>query len=109
MFRKRTKCKLFFDHKKLKLDVKGLTATIESNHLSNFNLQLGELKITPTATEISDELMRLDLLQCTLCQSIDKLSDSSKKDELLEKIVTVKIEMLQKALDFKKKRIKKVK
>jgi len=93
--RRRTKARRFFIYSTRKLDVKGLSATIGRAKLPDIKIELGSVQIEPERQDLTDELMRLDLLQWSLTKDVEALSNKNIRDQKLQEIMDVKIQMLK--------------
>ena len=98
--RRRTKARRFFIYSTRKLDVKGLSATLGRVKLPNVKIELGSVQIEPERQNLTNELMRLDLLQWSLTKDVEALSGKNIRDQKLQEIMDVKIQMLKLIEDY---------
>ncbi|NDV95453.1 hypothetical protein D0T84_11080 [Dysgonomonas sp. 521] len=95
-FFRKNPCKKFFTYSTRTLDIKGLSANMSSETLSEFNLGIGQISIKPEYIEATNKLQELDLLQYTICNNIHQLDDKDpEKATLLKKLIETQIEMLK--------------
>ncbi len=95
LFKKRITCKKFYTYKTNTIDISGLSTGLSSEQTAGFNFKVGEFKINPEFVKASNKLQELDLMQYSICQSIKNISSNSKRDELLVRLVDIKIQMLK--------------
>ncbi len=95
LFRKKIICKKFYTYRTNTIDISGLTTGLSTEQAAGFDLKVGQFKLSPEFTKASNKLQELDLMQYSICQSIKNISDNSKRDELLIKLVDIKMQMLK--------------
>jgi hypothetical protein len=97
IFSKKTKCSKFFTYEAKTLDITGLSAGIGADQLSKFNFNIGQFKLSPEYVKVSEELMKMDIQQFSICQDIGNISEEKTKDELFKKVVEIKLKMMEMA------------
>jgi len=98
----KNKCQKFFKYSSKKVNIKGLSSALEKSG-SKIDLSLGEIAINPEYSEVSNTLMKLDILQYSICQNINKLdSKSREKEKLISEHVQICQEMMLIALNQEK-------
>lgn len=109
MFGKKTECKKFFTYKSNTIDISGLASSLGSDKINNFDLKVGQFKISPEFVKVSEKLMELDMQQYDLCNTIKNISDRKKRDEMFIKLSEIKMQMFKiyKNLDEEKQNDKK--
>jgi len=90
-FDKKIKCKHFYNVRSRTVDLTGLQADVPQK----FNFGFGSFKIETKYYDISERLQALDVLQYSLSNDINGISDQNQKDSMLKKIIETKIQMLQ--------------
>lgn len=93
---KKNKCQRFFTYEKKNLNISGLSASIPKNTFVT-SVSLGQLSIKPEFEKVSERLQNLDLMQFSLCQEVANLDDGEKKQEIIAKIIDIKLEMMKMA------------
>ncbi len=95
LFKKKITCKKFYTYKTNTIDISGLSAGLSSEQTADFDFKVGQFKLNPEFVKASNKLQELDLMQYSICQSIKNISNNSKRDELLVKLVDIKMQMLK--------------
>ena len=96
LFRKKVKCKRFYETQSRTIDITGLKTGVPQK----FDFGLGSFKLDTKYQEASEQLKTLDLLQYGLCSDINAVSDPTQKDKLLQKIIETKTRMLEIVLEL---------
>ena len=97
LFNRKPVCRKFFTYETKTLDISGLSAGLTKTELAQFNLSLGQFKLSPEFVKVSDMLMLKDLQQYDLCQTISNISDRAERDKLFVELVKIKMEMMRMA------------
>ena len=97
LFHRKPVCRKFFTYETKTLDISGLSAGLTKTELAQFNLSLGQFKLSPEFVKVSDMLMLKDLQQYDLCQTISNISDRAERDKLFVELVKIKMEMMRMA------------
>lgn len=90
-FKKKTKCQRFFTYESRELNVSGLSATLPKETGS---FSIGQISIKPQYETVNEKIQNLDLLQFSLCQEVANLDSGPKKQQVIEKIIDLKLEMM---------------
>ena len=90
-FKKKPKCQRFFTYDSRELNVSGISATLPKDAGS---VKVGHIHIKPEYVTVSEKIQNLDLLQFTLCQEVSNLDDGPKKQQVVEKVIDLKLEMM---------------
>lgn len=96
---RKIKCEKFFTYKTNTIDISGLSAGLTSEQIAGFDLKVGQFKLEPKFVKATELLQKLDMLQYSTCQTISGISSKEKRDELLEKLAGIKMNMLLIAQD----------
>ena len=91
LFNKKMKCKRFYNVQNRIIDLKGLQADMPQK----FNIGLGSFTIDTKYYETSEKLQMLDLLQYSLSNDINGISNQNQRDTMLKKIIETKTQMLE--------------
>ena len=97
LFSPKPTCRKFFTHATKTLDFNGLSAGPSSSELADFDVKLGQFRLSPEFVKVSDKLMLLDLQQYDLCQTIANTRDKSERDRMFSKLAEIKMEMMRMA------------
>jgi hypothetical protein len=96
-FSSRPTCRKFFTYETRTLDIKGLSAGISPSELGGIDFTLGQFRLSPEFVKVSEMLMRMDLQQYDLCQTISNISDRNERDRMFIQLAGIKMEMLRMA------------
>ncbi len=97
IFSQKPACRKFFTYATKTLDFSGLSAGLSSSELADFDVKLGQFKLSPEFVKVSEKLMLLDLQQYDLCQTIANISDRSERDRMFSQLAAIKMEMMRMA------------
>ncbi len=90
-------CRKFFTYATKTLDFSGLSVGLSSSELADFDLKLGQFKLSPEFVKVSEKLMVMDLQQYDLCQTIANIRDKSERDRMFTQLAEIKMEMMRMA------------
>jgi len=96
-FPSKPRCRKFFTYETRTLDISGLSAGISPPEMGNFNFRLGQFRLSPEFVKVSQMLMRMDLQQYDLCQTIANISDKKERDRMFTQLAEIKMEMMRMA------------
>ena len=96
-FSSKPACRKFFTYETKTLDFSGLSAGLSSAELADFDLKLGQFKLSPEFVKVSEKLMLMDLQQYDLCQTIANIRDKSERDRMFTQLAEIKMEMMRMA------------
>ena len=97
LFSQKPPCRQFFTYATKTLDFSGLSAGLSSSELADFDLKLGQFKLSPEFVKVSEQLMLMDLQQYDLCQTIANIRDKSERDRMFRQLAEIKMEMMRMA------------
>ena len=97
IFSQKPACRKFFTYATKTLDFSGLSAGLSSSELADFDVKLGQFKLSPEFVKVSEKLMLLDLQQYDLCQTIANITDRSERDRMFSQLAEIKMEMMRMA------------
>ncbi len=97
IFSQKPACRKFFTYATKTLDFSGLSAGLSSSELADFDVKLGQFKLSPEFVKVSEKLMLLDLQQYDLCQTIANITDRSERDRMFCQLAAIKMEMMRMA------------
>ena len=98
LFSKKIKSKKFYNVQNRTIDLKGLQAGVPQK----FNIGLGSFKLDTKYNDVNEKLQMLDLLQCSLSNDINGVSDQEQRDLMLKKIIETKTQMLEMIMQLNK-------
>jgi len=90
-------CRKFFTYATKTIDFSGLSAGLSSSELADFDLKLGQFKLSPEFVKVSEKLMQMDMQQYDICQTISNIRDKNERDRKFSKLAEIKIEMMRMA------------
>ena len=90
LFNKKIKCKSFYNLQNRTVDLKGLQAGLSEK----INIALATFKVDTKYQEASERLKTLDLLQYSISNDINGISDQNQRDILLKKVIETKSQMI---------------
>lgn len=93
-WKRKPKCTKFFKYDSKELNISGLKASLPKG-TETIDIGLGEVRIKPELTQVSEKIQNLDLLQFSLCHDVQQLSDDNSKQSILSKIIEAKLEMMK--------------
>ena len=97
LFSQKPPCRQFFTYATKTLDFSGLSAGLSSSELPDFDLKLGQFKLSPEFVKVSEQLMLMDLQQYDICQTIANIRDKSERDRMFRQLAEIKMEMMRMA------------
>jgi len=88
------KAQHFFTYSTSKVDVEGLSATLKGKiPEGESRFSFGHIYINPERQDVTEKLQNLDLLQWSLTNDVNALSDDNIRDQKLREIIDVKVQM----------------
>ena len=96
-FSQKPVCRKFFTYATKTLDFSGLSAGLSSSELADFDVKLGQFKLSPEFVKVSESLMLMDLQQYDLCQTIVNIRDRTERDRMFSQLAQIKMDMMRMA------------
>ena len=90
-FNKKIKCKSFYNVQSRTVDLKGLQVGL----VQKINIGLTSFIVDTKYQEASEHLRTLDLLQYSISNDINGISDQNQRDKLLKKLIETKSQMIE--------------
>ncbi len=97
LFSPKPACRQFFTYATKTLDFSGLSAGLSSSELADFDVKLGQFKLSPEFVKVSESLMLMDLQQYDLCQTIVNIRDRTERDRMFSQLAQIKMDMMRMA------------